>query len=466
MVKLSVLAIISGMSLGIGLPPEAGFLLGIVSIVVISGIIDSELITRKHRMLAVGVFFLSYFYTSAFWISKTAVAILDEGVASFFYGQGLLLIITFAASILMSIPFFLYMMLPKFRYGILQSVAFALSWTIGEIIRTEIPYGMPISYLGYVAIDNIYFLQLAKIVTVFGVGFFVCLIAHLLLQFRKNYIVIFIVVSILYGYGIFNIHLKTVNYDLVSGRLVNANIPQKMLGRFGDPKFVLENHLKQTEFASNLDVDIFFWPESMLRYHDGDETQWARISSLLSDNQTLIAGGYFIQRSDNDDVRVYTSLFSLDNKSYRPSRYDKKRLLFLGEHIPYRNKLPSHLKAHLGSRNFEYGQLSSSMELKSGLKIFPMLCSEAHFPQLLFNNLTDQDFIVILANEAWVSGTRANHESIAAAKFRAIESGRAVVLVSNGGFLAVVDRNGTIISSTTSILASSLNVAIPIYDRS
>src|SRR5207249_9926463 len=59
------------------------------------------------------------------------------------------------------------------------------------------------------------------------------------------------------------------------------------------------------------------------------------------------------------------------------------------------------------------------------------------------------DFILNISNDGWFDGTAEHEEHLAIARFRAIETRRAVARAVNMGVSAVIDSNGRVLAPTT-----------------
>lgn len=459
--KYVILSTIAGLALAASLPPSSNYILSILSILVLAAILELNKMDRVRKLLLTAIFFFTYFYVSAFWTSKTATSIFGYTVSGLVYGQIFLIFIVTVSTIAMCLSFLIYILLPMQKNCFLQSILFGSAWVVGEFIRTELPYGMPISFIGYALSSDIYLIQVAKHVTVFGIGFLIALFSHLMLRTQANLPLLILIPLIMLGYGFYSVRSAGIVDRSVKVRLVNTSVPQRVLENPDRREYVLYSHLKASDFKNNPDIDLFIWPESILRFHTDRPKYWARIKDLMLDHQMLITGGYSSEL-EVGEYKYHNSFFSLDKSKSLPSRYDKKKLLFLGEHITGRKNLPVELRPYLGVNNFSYGKKPSSIILKNGLNVFPILCSEGHFPQVINSNQRDQDLLIMLGNEAWVADTRAIDMTLAAAKYRAIESGLTTILVSNAGYLAVLDKSGRELMSSKDSNFFTLDVTVPV----
>jgi len=133
-------------------------------------------------------------------------------------------------------------------------------------------------------------------------------------------------------------------------------------------------------------------------------------------------------------------------------RYDKIHRLPFGEFVPFKDTLP--FMKWLAPYDYDYSIRAGEhyTRLKLGdYRLGVLICYEDTDPVLARQyGKEDADgppahFLVNMSNDGWFDGSTQHVEHLAIARFRAIESRRAVVRAVNMGVSAVIDGNGRVL---------------------
>jgi apolipoprotein N-acyltransferase len=139
----------------------------------------------------------------------------------------------------------------------------------------------------------------------------------------------------------------------------------------------------------------------------------------------------------------YNSAVLVNEKGEFEQQYDKIYLLPFGEFMPLPKVLSQYIPPVVG--NFTHGKeydILNFGELKAGV----MICFESHFPSLSREYANrDADVLVEMTNDGYLGNTPVLRQHLANAVFRAVETNRPVLRVTNVGITAFIDEKGNVI---------------------
>ena len=81
----------------------------------------------------------------------------------------------------------------------------------------------------------------------------------------------------------------------------------------------------------------------------------------------------------------------------------------------------------------------------AGQQVGVTICYEDAFPWLVRRSLPEATVLVNISEDAWFGDSLAPHQRLQMARFRALESGRALVRASNNGLSALIGRRGQVL---------------------
>lgn len=143
---------------------------------------------------------------------------------------------------------------------------------------------------------------------------------------------------------------------------------------------------------------------------------------------------------------VYNSAVLVNERGARVAQYDKIHLLPFGEFVPLPAPLAEIVPPVVG--NYEFGtsyDLMPAGDVQAGI----MICFESHFPTLSRQFAREgADVLIEMTNDGYLGDTPVLRQHLANAVFRAIETNRPVVRVTNVGITAFIDENGKILDET------------------
>ena len=231
----------------------------------------------------------------------------------------------------------------------------------------------------------------------------------------------------------------------------------------------------QFQKLSGLDADLVLFPElTVERYLTLDRAirieSNAEILNRLSklarqSNAALLFGGIELKQQ-NKQIEKYNTTFLFSKTGDLSGLYRKQVLVPFGEFYPFGNFLPG-LKTYI-SETTDAAELmpghnqtvfSVRNRKNENLTFGVLTCFESGFGSLARRYAQkDVDFLVNVTNDYWSLSSIAMVQHAVMSVFRAIETRRPVLRISNGGFSCYVDEIGKY-SSTIPLFRKGLMTA-------
>lgn len=188
---------------------------------------------------------------------------------------------------------------------------------------------------------------------------------------------------------------------------------------------------------------IVIFPESPMNfmYEDDKEFQeWVRAFAVKNKASVLFNAA----EPDPGSRKYFNSAVMVDPAGKKVAQYDKIYLVPFGETVPA--PLQSIVPALVGS--FSYGKeydLLPFGEAKGGV----MICFESHFPNLSREYVNEgADVLVEMTNDGYLGPTPVLRQHLANAVFRAVETNRPLLRVTNVGISAYITERGEVVGPT------------------
>lgn len=394
------------------------------------------------------------FLISFYWI---VIALHDYGGLSFFISIAVLFLLaaTMALYIGAACGLARWLVLKTNAEWLVVLPAF---WTLCEWLRNFTPFGgFPWANLAMSQSNTAPLIQIADVTGVYGVIFllvwFNVWLAQSIRRFKKPQTIVTAILFVaVLGYGFIQIHnknRKAFNAPHLKVGLIQPNIPQNekwdeaMLARH---KTIFQ---KAVQSLQN-NVDLIVWPES----------SWFEALSL--NNRFIPSKNFFVTASrerkpysligaESTVVRIaksisWNSAVLIDAWGNIIGDYKKFHLVPFGEYIPLK-QLFSFLKPVAAIGDFERGFDLKPLVIEQ-LKIAPLICYEDIFPELARTMVKNgANLLANMTNDAWYGRSSAPYQHLAAAQFRAVETGRAFVRTTNTGISAVIDPTGKVVNA-------------------
>jgi apolipoprotein N-acyltransferase len=227
----------------------------------------------------------------------------------------------------------------------------------------------------------------------------------------------------------------------------------------------LKSYLELTEKTAN--AALYIWPESAVEAWVPEDAQKlpAEIVPALPKDSALIFGARSFRGDPRlPDAKVFNSAFLIDSQGNVKGHYHKQVLLAFGEYLPFASVLSQVPGVPPIGDGFTRGEGSVTLDLSGGIRIAPLICYEDLMPELArrFVREKSADIFVNLTNDAWFGDTVAPWQHARLAQWRAIETRRALVRVTNTGLTAVIDPRGEIVKILPTFAPGVLTASVPI----
>lgn len=247
-----------------------------------------------------------------------------------------------------------------------------------------------------------------------------------------------LVTSHLAGYYLYQTPIAQENLQPLKVGIIQGNIPNEIkLFSTGWQKAIAGYTSGYQRLASQ-GVDVVLTPETALPF------DWSEIINNSSFYQAVVTAKVpaWVGAHGKDGNSFTNSLFTLTGSGKTYSRYDKYKLVPLGEYIPLESVVGkiidrlSPLEAHLAP-----GKSDQLFATPFGSAIVA-ICYESAFPQHFRRQAqAGGEFIITASNDAHYSNAMpAQHHALDV--MRAIESDRWAARATNTGYSAIVDPHG------------------------
>ncbi len=346
----------------------------------------------------------------------------------------------------------------------LQSYGMAF-YLIGKQTTFGAHWGM--NNIAYSLHNNPLALKLASIGGMYFVAFFILLVNVLIFTYlrertRKNLIILLIPLALIL-FGPLWISSPINESDDIPIAIAQTKIPTKV-GRTAQEELVnFENKINLLEQASELELKpkIVIFPEganvSTALNNLFTPQHVKNYFNNLFDESTLIIDSSIIT---DEEGRKSKTIF-IDSKVGLLETYNKRLLTPYGEYLPYHMEFI--FKFLKGSENKATKELffvkgnkrSPTRGVVNGPKVNVFTCAEIFSPELVSEVSNEiANTIVIQASTSRFNGNKTVIEQMkAAAKFRAVENNRYLVLATNYGPSYIVNNKGEIIKEAANLEA-------------
>lgn len=443
----------------------------IVSFIFGAGIIFSYPPLYFVVVAPVAIVGLSLFFLYSSTIKESILdgffAGLGFGVAGFywffypiFYVTGSVLIALLAALAGILLVSIFFILISYFSYIIPKKniwliVIFNASvWSFFEILRSYIPFGgFPWNIVATLWDADIYMLQMAAYIGVYGLGFITYFIFSILLvllsskaTYKQKIISLTIVVGILVGchilgyYRISEYNKKPLSNNKVA--VLQPNVSQSEKNSYNNEASIFNNLAQITSIITKNNKNMLVvWPETIIDFSEKEEKELLldEIKRALFNNATLVAGVLRYEKYN----KFYNSALVLNSNINFINYYNKIHLVPFGEYIPLAKLLKLDNNTFISNFTFKEGKERTIFNINNSLIFRVLICFEAIF----FNKeLTSKDvnFVVNIANDGWYGNSVEPYQHLSLVRLRAVEAGIPVVRASNSGISSIIDATGKI----------------------
>lgn len=346
------------------------------------------------------------------------------------------------------------------RFGNVAVLAAPFVWVFTEFLRywltgnnwNAIAYSQAFgsgSILRLASFGGIY-LSMFCVVLIGAALFFV---ARRSVQKRERYVVGFLAVLILFALFIFDREPTQVSETLSGGTPVVAvqpNVPMAGL-TYDKWKLLRQKHVELAESAlaklttDNRQPTTVIFPESPMNFAFEEDPEFQDFVGAFAAKHNVNVL-FNAAEPDTRNKQYFNSAVMINSQGREIAQYDKIYLVPFGESVPA--PLRSIVPAFVGS--FSYGSEYDLLPFGDA-KAGAMICFESHFGSLSREYVRNgADVLIEMTNDGYLGPTPVLRQHLANAVFRAVETNRPVLRVTNVGITAYITKRGEVIDPATS----------------
>ncbi|TVQ24108.1 MAG: apolipoprotein N-acyltransferase [Spirochaetaceae bacterium] len=374
----------------------------------------------------------------------------------------------------------------------LRPVAFALTWTLYEYLKSVGFLGYPWGLAAYPLNSLLPAIQLVDVTGVWGLTFIVVLInasvadlvhrSHATIRSRESgsprlrtvaFAVILAVAALFYGYVRLNADIPV--RARVSTILVQQNADSWSTRDVAGPLLIAQNATTAALQRASDPVDLIVWSETALRYLFVDSRGWYAtnppaqpfLEFLETLPAPLLTGAPFL---DGATGNYHNAALLIAPDSRVLGWYGKRQLVPFAESIPFWD-VPA--VRSLFERVVGIGGIWSPgprhtvfpVETANGTVVIGTpICFEDAFARVTARFVLEgADLIVNLTNNSWSRTNSAQIQHFVAARFRSIEVRRTLIRSTNSGYTVHIDPWGRVVESIPMFETGSLAITVPVY---
>lgn len=371
----------------------------------------------------------------------------------------------------------------------LAALAFGLAGA--EWLRGHLFTGFPWNTLGMALGSNLWTMQAASLIGLYGLTLLAILIAAAPATLATGTtargrtapsLVALLALAGLAAYGA--LRLPSAPDPTVAGvrlRLIQPNVPQDARFRADMRDEIVGKYLEMSDRALSpdrtgiADVTHLIWPESAFPFLiQRDPQALGRIGAALPEGKQIVTGAARGREPlTRENAVFHNSILTIGPGGRIGEVYDKVHLVPFGEYLP--GPLDAALRA-VGLRQFVAVPGGFTPGAREGQRILTVpglppvaatICYEAIFPGAILPPTSGDaapavpGLILNLTNDAWFGDTPGPRQHFAQGRLRAVEEGLPLVRDANSGISAVVDGHGRILASLPLGTEGVLDSALP-----
>ncbi len=340
-------------------------------------------------------------------------------------------------------------------------LAAPLLWVTCEWARYEVT-GQLWNALGYSQAFHPVLIQSARWGGVYVVSFFVVTantaVAFALLNRTAKRLALSVSLLVALLLVISVAHFCTQSYELHPGEhasivvAVQPNVPMEGSDDPAAMERLLDRHLElSTQGLRKVPTGIssivlVVWPESPMNFsYSRDPHLRDVVANFARRNHASVLLNSLEPALDG---REHNSAVMVNEEGRIVAQYDKIRLMPFGEYVPLPRWIPgaSSVRGIVG--DFMPGSSYTLMPL-GAFRVGVFICIEAAYPSIArtFAN-QGADVLINISNDGYLGPTPVMRQHLSNAIFRAVESGRELVRVTNNGISANIESDGRIVDYT------------------
>lgn len=442
-----LLTLISGVLTGLAMPGNLfSFFIWFSLVFFLRNMTRSK--THYERLLHTIIYSSSMLVTTLWWLfptlSKNIPQILKNysPIVGFFGYVGMI--------VLLMIPYLIIWLLSELyhrkdrQYNYLSLVFFySFAYTVAEILRGFGDLAFMGGNLSYALYDHTGIIQIASIIGSFGLTFIIVFV-NALIAFDnsrdKVFKILFIFTTIYISNFAIVRYLPPINgtNDSIKVGVVQTDVPQE-IKYFSNPIQDYSTFSKNIDEFKNRDVDVVVFPEStFLEDISKSEIESQMVRDIQNLYKPVILGHPRIENDNHfNSAWVYNQHGSIEGI------YDKVKLTPFAEFLPYESIFGNFDVFRL-LNYYTPGEEYSTFSL-DGTNFGVQICFETYFPEVSINQAKNgANLLIAISNDGWFNSKTGLFQHFSQGVFRAVETRRDFIQVSNTGLTGSIDKYGRI----------------------
>lgn len=250
---------------------------------------------------------------------------------------------------------------------------------------------------------------------------------------------------------------------------IQGNVPDRGIDALGRKQQVLNNHAKRTEqLAADVaagrepEPDIVLWPENSSDLDPFEDPTAAQLMTQASQaiGRPILVGAVL----DDGPGKVKNAGLVWGPKGFIGPIYVKQHPVPFAEYLPYRAELQRlvHRFQTLMPNDFVKGTRPGVMPYSS-TTLADVICFEVAEDGIVRSAVTGGGkLLVVQTNNATFGRSGETHQQLAMTQLRAVEHGRAAVVVATSGISALVRPDGSIEARSGIYTPAALVARLPL----
>ena len=337
----------------------------------------------------------------------------------------------------------------KFSF-LINGISIACVYVLWEHLLSLFATGMPwfSFYSGSGLVDNLYAIQPAAYIGLPGLSFFLVFINFLIAAsiVQKKWLQLLVpgFFAMLYavtGYLLYHqFNQNRQNGKPFTVAIVTENVAPEIKwdDKTGDQ--LVKEMFALTAEATKMNADIILWSETAVPWtYRPDDDLVNELLKISSSKKVTHLLGINTAYKKNE---VFNSVYSLNPNGQVNGRYDKRFLLAFIEKDVGGITLP-----FMSGAGFTVEEGESNIPLPTPYgQAGVMICNESSVASSAYEMVDNgAQFLVNVSNDSWFGDTYIAESHFYAARLRAVETRKDVVVNSNMGYSGLIDANGNIV---------------------
>ncbi len=415
-------------------------------------IFKSENIKKTEIFRRIFFFYLVFMIVSLSWLSEINEKMYNGKIKTLILIIFLIIVESAVHAVIMALIMCVYASLQKKNIG--DVFKFALLFILGEWFHeTLYPLAFPWFRMAVSVTTYTEFIQSANLFGSLFTSFLIVVVNALLgyiicnVKCRKRFIlgteVLLIIFSLNVLYGKINTSRKFRCGDDIQVILLQSNIGESQKHKYSENQ-TLDYYISALKNISYKDESIVVLPESAINFNIKENSEKLKmIADLANSKKINLVFGFYSYK----DKRKYNSMAAIYPDGKISEIYSKKILVPFGEMVPLEwlaGNLIRNTFTEIG--NFSKGGDEVTIDTGCGLAGC-IICFESLYPSAARKAVSENaDFLMILSNDSWFSGSSEVAQHHSHSILRAVENSRYVVRCSTSGITSVISPTGQVIS--------------------